>query len=41
MCIRDRAWGLDFVVINGENASQGAGITGDHAKELLSAGRIA
>ncbi|MFN3281390.1 MAG: YmdB family metallophosphoesterase [Tabrizicola sp.] len=32
------AWGLDFVVVNGENASQGAGLTGDHAKELLSAG---
>ena len=32
------AWGLDFVVVNGENASQGAGITGDHAKELLAAG---
>lgn len=33
-----QAWGLDFVVVNGENASQGAGITGDHAKELLAAG---
>lgn len=32
------AWGLDFVVVNGENASQGAGLTGDHAKELLAAG---
>jgi len=31
-------WGLDFVVVNGENASQGAGLTGDHAKELLAAG---
>jgi metallophosphoesterase (TIGR00282 family) len=31
-------WGLDFVVVNGENASQGAGITGDHAKILLAAG---
>ena len=32
------AWGLDFVVVNSENASQGAGITGDHAKALLAAG---
>ncbi len=32
------SWGLDFVVVNGENASQGAGLTGDHAKELLAAG---
>ncbi len=31
-------WGLDFVVVNGENASQGAGITGEHAKGLLDAG---
>ena len=31
-------WGLDFVVVNGENASQGLGLTGDHAKELLAAG---
>ena len=31
-------WGLDFVVVNGENASQGAGLTGDHAKALLAAG---
>jgi metallophosphoesterase (TIGR00282 family) len=31
-------WGLDFVVVNGENASQGAGLTGEHAKELLAAG---
>lgn len=31
-------WGLDFVVVNAENASQGAGLTGDHAKELLAAG---
>lgn len=33
-----QAWGLDFVVVNGENASQGAGLTGDHAKELFAAG---
>jgi 2',3'-cyclic-nucleotide 2'-phosphodiesterase len=31
-------WGLDFVVVNGENASQGAGLTGEHAKGLLAAG---
>ena len=31
-------WGLDFVVVNGENASQGAGLTGEHAKLLLAAG---
>jgi metallophosphoesterase (TIGR00282 family) len=32
------AWGLDFVVVNGENASQGAGLTGEHAKGLFDAG---
>ncbi len=32
------AWGLDFVVVNGENASQGAGLTGEHAKALFAAG---
>lgn len=31
-------WKLDFVVVNGENASSGAGITPDHAKALLEAG---
>ncbi|WP_189677985.1 TIGR00282 family metallophosphoesterase [Seohaeicola zhoushanensis] len=31
-------WRLDFVVINGENASSGMGLTGDHAKLLLDAG---
>ncbi|MBV2358231.1 YmdB family metallophosphoesterase [Thalassococcus sp. CAU 1522] len=31
-------WRLDFVVVNGENASSGAGITGAHAKALLEAG---
>ncbi|SFA85418.1 hypothetical protein SAMN05421688_1178 [Poseidonocella pacifica] len=35
--LRD-AWRLDFVVINGENASNGAGLTADHAKVLLGAG---
>lgn len=33
-----RDWGLDFVVVNGENASSGAGLTGAHAKTLLEAG---
>ncbi|MBL3570739.1 metallophosphoesterase [Rhodovulum sulfidophilum] len=32
------AWGLDFVVVNGENASSGAGLTPAHAKGLLEAG---
>ncbi|MGR3323165.1 MAG: TIGR00282 family metallophosphoesterase [Pseudooceanicola sp.] len=32
------AWRLDFVVVNGENASNGAGLTGEHAKGLLEAG---
>jgi 2',3'-cyclic-nucleotide 2'-phosphodiesterase len=31
-------WGLDFVVVNGENASAGAGLTPEHAKALLAAG---
>ena len=31
-------WGLDFVVVNGENASQGAGLTAEHARALLLAG---
>jgi metallophosphoesterase (TIGR00282 family) len=31
-------WGLDFVVVNGENASSGAGLTAEHAKGLLAAG---
>ncbi|QYK40791.1 MAG: TIGR00282 family metallophosphoesterase [Paracoccaceae bacterium] len=33
-----RDWALDFVVVNGENASSGAGLTPDHAKTLLAAG---
>lgn len=33
-----RDWGLDFVVVNGENASNGMGLSGDHAKMLLDAG---
>lgn len=32
------AWKLDFVVVNGENASNGMGLSGAHAKELLEAG---
>jgi hypothetical protein len=32
------AWGLDFVVVNGENASSGAGLTPEHAKLILNAG---
>jgi metallophosphoesterase (TIGR00282 family) len=31
-------WALDFVVVNGENASSGAGLTPDHAKAILAAG---
>ena len=33
-----RDWKLDFVVVNGENASNGAGLTGEHAQLLLEAG---
>jgi metallophosphoesterase (TIGR00282 family) len=29
---------LDFVVVNGENATSGAGLTGEHAKLILEAG---
>lgn len=32
------AWKLDFVVVNGENASNGVGLTADHARLLLDAG---
>jgi len=31
-------WKLDFVVVNGENASNGMGLSGAHAKGLLDAG---
>jgi len=31
-------WALDFVVVNGENATSGAGLSGAHAKALLDAG---
>lgn len=32
------AWKLDFVVVNGENATSGAGLSPAHAKNLLDAG---
>lgn len=32
------AWKLDFVVVNGENASNGMGLTAAHARALLDAG---
>ncbi|SPH22124.1 hypothetical protein ASD8599_02869 [Ascidiaceihabitans donghaensis] len=32
------AWALDFVVVNGENATSGMGLSGAHAKVLLDAG---
>lgn len=35
--LRDE-WRLDFVVVNGENATSGMGLSGDHAKLLLGAG---
>ncbi|MDH3263739.1 MAG: YmdB family metallophosphoesterase [Paracoccaceae bacterium] len=31
-------WGLDFVVVNGENATSGAGLSPDHARALFDAG---
>jgi len=31
-------WRLDFVVVNGENATGGIGLSGDHARLLLEAG---
>jgi len=31
-------WKLDFVVVNAENATNGAGLSGDHAKLILEAG---
>lgn len=31
-------WRLDFVVINGENATNGAGLSAAHARDLLAAG---
>lgn len=35
--LRD-AWDLDFVVVNGENATSGMGLSGAHAQALLAAG---
>jgi metallophosphoesterase (TIGR00282 family) len=32
------AWGLDFVVVNGENATSGAGLSPEHARALFTAG---
>ncbi len=32
------AWRLDFVVVNGENATSGAGLSAAHARDLLEAG---
>ncbi len=31
-------WRLDFVVVNGENATNGMGLSSGHAKALLEAG---
>lgn len=31
-------WRLDFVVVNGENATSGMGLSGNHAKAILAAG---
>lgn len=33
-----RDWTLDFVVVNGENATSGMGLSGDHANLILDAG---
>jgi len=33
-----KEWRLDFIVVNGENASNGVGLTGSHAKLILEAG---
>jgi metallophosphoesterase (TIGR00282 family) len=32
------AWSLDFVVVNAENATSGAGLSPEHAREMLAAG---
>ena len=36
-CLRTE-WKLDFVVVNGENATSGMGLSGDHARLILDAG---
>lgn len=33
-----KEWSLDFVIVNGENASNGMGLSADHAKVLFDAG---
>ncbi len=33
-----KEWRLDFVIVNGENATSGVGLSGSHAKALLEAG---
>ncbi|PRY93925.1 hypothetical protein CLV74_10155 [Donghicola tyrosinivorans] len=33
-----KEWALDFVVVNGENASNGMGLSGEHAKLIFEAG---
>lgn len=33
-----RDWNLDFVIVNGENATGGMGLSGGHAKDILDAG---
>jgi len=33
-----RDWGVDFAIVNGENATSGAGLSPDHAGALLTAG---
>jgi len=33
-----KAWALDFVVVNGENATAGMGLSGAHAQGILNAG---
>lgn len=33
-----RDWRLDFVIVNGENATNGMGLSGEHAKGLFDAG---
>ena len=35
-----RDWKLDFVVVNGENATSGVGLSAAHAKGLLDAGMV-
>ena len=39
MRLRDE-WRLDFVVVNGENATGGMGLSAGHAKVLLEAAKV-